>query len=58
METGQSSPLEALAKNLEVGPPSIEQNAYTLGIDLGLLHPSLVGVSRFFDAPRRILHYL
>jgi hypothetical protein len=58
VETGQRSPLSALAHNLEVGPPSIEQDAYSLGIDLGPVHPLLVTTSRFFDAPRRILHYL
>jgi hypothetical protein len=57
VETGQSSPLSALGRNLEVGPPSVEQNAYSLGIDLGPLHPGVVAVSRFLDAPRRILHY-
>jgi protein tyrosine phosphatase (PTP) superfamily phosphohydrolase (DUF442 family) len=58
VETGQLSPLEALARNLEVGPPSLEQDAYSLGIDLGPAHPLLVAASRFFDSPRRILHYL
>jgi protein tyrosine phosphatase (PTP) superfamily phosphohydrolase (DUF442 family) len=58
VETDQRQPMGALARNLEVGPPSLEQNAYSLGIDLGPAHPALVAVSRFFDAPRRILHYL
>lgn len=57
-ETGQSSPMAALARNLEVGPPSVEQNAYSLGVDAGPFQPGLVAVSRFFDAPRRIWHYM
>jgi protein tyrosine phosphatase (PTP) superfamily phosphohydrolase (DUF442 family) len=58
VETGQARPMAALARNLEVGPPSIEQDAYSLGIDAGPFQPALVTVSRFFDAPRRIWHYL
>jgi protein-tyrosine phosphatase len=58
VETGQTSPLGALSRNLEVGPPSVEQNAYSLGADFGVLHPFVVAVSRFLDSPRRILHYL
>jgi hypothetical protein len=57
-DTGQSSRGAALARNLEVGPPSIEQNAYSLGIDMGPLHPLVVAVSRFLDSPRRIWHYV
>lgn len=57
-DTGQSSRMSALARNLEVGPPSIEQNAYSLGVEAGPLQPLLVATSRFMDAPRRIWHYL
>ena len=58
VESGQTSPLGALGRNLEVGPPSVEQNAYSLGVDFGVFHPFVVAVSRFLDSPRRILHYL
>lgn len=58
VETGQSSPLSALGRNLEIGPPSVEQDAYSLGIDLGPFHHFVVAASRFLDAPRRVLHYL
>lgn len=57
-DTGQSSRGAALARNLEVGPPSVEQNMYSLGIDAGPVQPLVVAVSRFLDSPRRIWHYL
>jgi protein-tyrosine phosphatase len=56
--TGQATPMVALARNLEVGPPSVEQDAFSLGVDAGPFQPALVTVSRFLDAPRRIWHYL
>jgi protein-tyrosine phosphatase len=59
VESGQASPLDAWTQNLAVGPPSIEQDAYALGIDLPPgMHQSMVAVSRFLDSPRRIMHYL
>ncbi len=58
VQTDQASSATALGRNLEVGPPSIEQDFYSLGIDLGPLHPLVVAVSRYMDAPRRILHYM
>ena len=57
-DTGQSSRGSALARNLEVGPPSIEQNAYSLGIEAGPFQPLVVALSRFLDSPRRIWHYV
>jgi protein-tyrosine phosphatase len=50
--TGQASHLEALARNLAVGPPSLEQMWWA-----GTNHrppAPVVALSRFLDAPRRI----
>ncbi len=59
VDTGQADPMDAWIRNLAVGPPSVEQDVYALGIDLPPgVHQSMVVVSRFFDSPRRILHYL
>jgi hypothetical protein len=54
--TGQATALQALARNLAVGPPSLEQVWWTGTRDLGHRPPAvIVGVSRFLDAPRRLL---
>lgn len=59
VQSGQASPLEAWGQNLAIGPPSLEQDLYALGIDLhGAPDVAMVAMSRFLDSPRRILHYL
>jgi protein-tyrosine phosphatase len=53
LRTGQASPVAAVARNLAVGPPSLEQLAYVgLGAD-GPPRWPIVAVSRIVDAPRR-----
>lgn len=58
VRTGQATPAEALQRNLRVGPPSLEQIAFSAGLDDGgdirRPRPILVAVSRALDAPRRI----
>lgn len=58
VSTGQASPEEALERNLSVGPPSLEQIAFSAGLSGGgdVRRPAtvLVAVSRALDAPRRI----
>lgn len=58
VSTGQASPEEALQRNLSVGPPSLEQIAFSAGLsggdDVRRPAPVLVAVSRALDAPRRI----
>lgn len=56
--TGQSSATGALAANLAVGPPSLEQIVYAASLD-GADQPrqppvAVEVLSRFLDAPRRI----
>lgn len=58
VDTRQRNPISALARNLEVGPPSIEQNAYSLGLDRGPARPLVVAASRYLDGPRRLWHNL
>jgi protein-tyrosine phosphatase len=54
--TGQATGLQALARNLAVGPPSLEQAWWAGTRDLGRRPPAVVvGLSRFVDAPRRLL---
>jgi protein-tyrosine phosphatase len=54
--TGQATALQALARNLAVGPPSLEQVWWAGTRDLGHRPPAvIVGVSRLLDAPRRLL---
>ncbi|HKA04752.1 MAG TPA: dual specificity protein phosphatase family protein [Acidimicrobiales bacterium] len=55
--TGQANGFEATARNLAVGPPSLEQIAFGLGLDGPDIGPPplpVVAVSRLLDAPRRI----
>lgn len=57
VKSGQASPSEALRRNLSVGPPSLEQLAFSAGLDDGLVQRPdalLVALSRTLDAPRRI----
>jgi protein-tyrosine phosphatase len=61
VETVEESPMQAVRRNLAVGPPSIEQIYY--GLNLGEDRadqppPAVVAVSRLVDAPRRIWSYL
>lgn len=55
--TGQASPSEALKRNLSVGPPSLEQLAFSAGLggdSVSRPAPLMVAISRTLDAPRRI----
>jgi protein tyrosine phosphatase (PTP) superfamily phosphohydrolase (DUF442 family) len=55
--TGQASGLRATVRNLAVGPPSLEQIAFTAGLqgsDVDRAPLPIVAVSRVLDAPRRI----
>ena len=56
--TGKTSAMEAVQRNLAVGPPSLEQIAFAADLDegeeAGGFSPLTV-VSRVLDAPRRIL---
>lgn len=58
VNTGQASPLAATARNLAVGPPSLEQIAFASSLEMGEeanSNPVLTGISRVLDAPRRML---
>lgn len=57
VEIRDESAMEALRKNLSVGPPSLEQIAFVAG-DIDEPNPVLTGVSRVLDGPRRIWSYL
>jgi protein-tyrosine phosphatase len=55
--TGQANGFEATARNLAMGPPSLEQIAFSLGLDGPDIGPAplpIVAISRVLDAPRRI----
>jgi protein-tyrosine phosphatase len=55
--TGQDRALHSLGRNLEVGPPSVEQIWYALDFDgesAGAPPAVVTAVSRVLDAPRRI----
>lgn len=58
VKTGQATPAEATRRNLSVGPPSLEQLAFSAGLseDGGVSRPAplMVAISRTLDAPRRI----
>jgi protein-tyrosine phosphatase len=63
VRSGQATGLQAVAANLGVGPPSLEQIAFAAGLDreaAGSERPSLpvVLLSRLLDAPRRLLSHL
>ncbi len=56
--TGQASGIEAVQRNLAVGPPSLEQLAFAASLESGdevSSNPIITGISRILDAPRRIL---
>jgi protein-tyrosine phosphatase len=58
VNTGQASPLEAVQRNLAVGPPSLEQIAFAAGLEQGKEAGSeslITAMSRVLDAPRRML---
>ena len=58
VKTGQATPSEALRRNLSIGPPSLEQLAFSAGLGEGANvsqpAPLMVAISRTLDAPRRI----
>lgn len=57
VKSGQASPGQALRRNLSVGPPSLEQLAFSAGLGEGIIQRPdalLVALSRTWDAPRRI----
>jgi protein-tyrosine phosphatase len=56
MEMKDEPALDALRRNLSVGPPSLEQIAFVAG-DLDEPNPVVTGVSRVLDGPRRIWSY-
>jgi len=59
--TGQTTGPEALRRNLSVGPPSLEQIAFSLTTGSGEYRRPALGVtvlSRVLDGPRRIWHNL
>ena len=54
---GQANGFEVTARNLAMGPPSLEQLAFSLGLaGPRITHPPfpVVAVSRVLDAPRRL----
>lgn len=54
--TGQATPNEAVRRNLSVGPPSLEQIAFSAGLESDQVRrpaPLMVAISRTLDAPRR-----
>ena len=55
--TGQASALRATVRNLAIGPPSLEQLAFSLSLtadDADGAPLPIVAVSRILDAPRRL----
>lgn len=59
--TGQADGESALARNLAIGPPSLEQVVFAATVEpADVDRPPLpvVALSRFLDAPRRIWHSL
>jgi hypothetical protein len=56
VRTGQIGRADALGRNLAIGPPSLEQIWYVVGLDDDSDQPPapVKWASRFFDAPRRI----
>lgn len=55
--TGQATPSQAVKRNLSVGPPSLEQLAFSAGLGRDTVDrpaPLMVAISRTLDAPRRI----
>ena len=67
VSSGQADGWSAMRKNLEIGPPSLEQLAFAASLDADDLStdgsldrpgPLVVALSRTLDAPRRIWHSL
>jgi protein-tyrosine phosphatase len=62
VETGLSTGVVAAAQNLSVGPPSLEQLAFTAGLSTGeeAQRPpgAVVALSRLLDSPRRLMSVL
>lgn len=61
VQSGQVTSMQAVTSNLGVGPPSLEQLAYTAGLerdDADRPPLPLVVLSRILDAPRRALSNL
>jgi len=58
--TGQATGEGALLRNLEVGPPTLEQMVYAFDRGAGAGRPNLLvtASSRVLDAPRRLWHNL
>lgn len=58
VKAGRATPSEAVRRNLSVGPPSLEQLAFSAGLSAnGVVSrpaPLMVAISRTLDAPRRI----
>lgn len=58
VKTGQATGAQAMRRNLSVGPPSLEQLAFSAGLDeagaVSRPAPLMVAISRTLDAPRRI----
>ena len=57
-DTGSASPSQALLRNLEVGPPSLEQLFFVGDMGDGSFSAPpapVTALSRFLDAPRRLL---
>ena len=54
--SGTTDGLEAMRRNLQVGPPSLEQLAFAASLDNGVNRPPapIVAASRVLDAPRRL----
>lgn len=59
VHSGEASPFAAVARNMAVGPPSLEQIAFAAGLEDGesvdRANPFITAVSRVLDAPRRTL---
>lgn len=58
VDSGEAGALSALARNLAVGPPSLEQILFAASLEKGETHssnPLFTAVSRVLDAPRRTL---
>lgn len=58
VSTGQASGIEAVQRNLAVGPPSLEQLAFAASLEAGdevSSNPIITGLSRILDSPRRML---
>lgn len=52
-----ASPAQALLRNLSVGPPSLEQIVFVLGLDEGVsgeVPRAVTALSRLWDGPRRV----